>query len=173
MMPMLVTAAVVACLALLLLPPPSLGYTTISDAARSRSLWSSGRFAALVDVRRVDEWESGHLPNATLIPSLQESRDASRLEGCQDCPVAVYCHTGRRAARAAEVLEEKGFANVYNVLGIAQWIDVGIELVSEGERDPACFDASCPATANGGVGNAIGAAVVAIATVGAAIASVV
>mmetsp|Transcript_18133 Transcript_18133/g.38091 ORF Transcript_18133/g.38091 Transcript_18133/m.38091 type:complete len:174 (-) Transcript_18133:709-1230(-) len=146
---MMPTAIATACVFVsLLLPPPSSAYTTIDDAAESALLWSSGQFAVLLDVRRQEEWDAGHLPNATFMPSMQTSKDTSRLTGCENCSIAVYCRSGRRSKEAAVVLEDAGFMNVYDVLGINQWIDAGVALVLEEERDPSCCDATCVATRN-------------------------
>lgn len=153
------------------LPPLALAYTTIDSASDSASRWSAGQFVALVDVRRADEWDAGHLPNATFIESLQENMDTSRLEGCEDCPIAVYCRSGRRSKEAAVVLEAAGFRNVYDVLGVNQWTDAGIELVVDEERDPTCCDASCPeienSSASGGWGNVNTLVVLVLAVAGA------
>ena len=97
-------------------------------------------------MRTRDEWDAGHLPNATFIESLHVNKDASRLAGCEDCAIAVYCHSGRRAADAALFLEDAGFAHVYNVLGVQQWTeDAQVALVvSDGDRDPPCAEgAAC------------------------------
>ncbi|KAL7541008.1 hypothetical protein ACHAWF_006833 [Thalassiosira exigua] len=127
---------------------PVRAYTTISDARVAASLWRSGNFTVLVDVRRKDEWDAGHLPNATFVELLHETRDASRLAGCEDCAIAVYCTVGYRSKRAARVLDEKGFTNVYDVLGINQWMDAGVDLVTDKRTDPTCCGcgAACDAT---------------------------
>ena len=147
--------------------PQAFAYTTI-DAYTASTLWSSGIFRVLVDVRKIDEWEAGHLPNATFIPSLHENRDASRLAGCEDCAIAVYCTSGYRSKRAAKVLEGEGFNNVYDVLGINQWKKAGVDLLSGDEdRDPFCCDASCPAmmVITNGVGGNMSISMVAIGLV--------
>ena len=127
-------------------------YTTL-DATVASSLWASSFFVALIDVRTTEEWDEGHLPNATLVASMHETGDTSRLEGCKDCPLAIYCRTGRRSKLAADVMEADGFTNVYDVLGITQWTEeAGVELVMEEERDPECCTAECPASGAVSVG---------------------
>ena len=43
----------------------------------------------------------------------------------------VYCQSGTRSARAAQILSELGFAKVYNMRGgIAKWKDAGYPVVS-------------------------------------------
>lgn len=99
------------------LPVLAIAVVTIEDAVESASLMSQNKFTVLLDVRRKDEWDAGHLPNATFIESLQTNKDTSRLAGCEECVIAVYCRSGSRSADAAVVLEDAGFKNVYNVLG--------------------------------------------------------
>ena len=118
-------------------------YTTINDAAEAASLHQAGAFKVLLDVRSTSEWNTGHLPNATFIPLLHQSKDTSRIIGCEDCAIAVYCQSGYRSKKAAEVLENEGFTNVYDVLGTKQWTDAGVVLVSDEDKEPCCDCTTC------------------------------
>ncbi|OQA01815.1 MAG: Beta-lactamase hydrolase-like protein [Planctomycetes bacterium ADurb.Bin401] len=69
----------------------------------------------LLDVRSIDEFNSGHLPNAQHIyvgelPKFIEDVDRSKL-------VVTFCGSGQRAAIAASYLKQNGFRNVGNCLG--------------------------------------------------------
>ena len=129
----------------LLLPQHHLAvaYTTINDAAEAASLHEAGAFQVLLDVRSTNEWNTGHLPNATFIPLLHQSKDTSRIIGCEDCAIAVYCQSGYRSKKAAEVLENEGFTNVYDVLGTKQWTDAGVVLISDEDKEPCCDCTTC------------------------------
>lgn len=122
------------------IPHHSAAYKTIDDAGTSATMWLSvtSLFRVLVDVRTQDEWDMGHLPNATFIESLHVNGNTSLLAGCEECNIAVYCHSGRRAMNAAEVLDGAGFKHVYNVLGVEQWMEAGVELVNTPDRKPGC-----------------------------------
>lgn len=76
----------------------------------------------LVDVRTPEEYQEGHLKNAVnynLNGSAFES-ELSKLDKTK--PVMVYCLAGGRSAEAAEILEKKGFTEVYNMQGgIIKW----------------------------------------------------
>lgn len=127
---------------LTLLTSQATALTTLAvDEAIARL--NDGRFAVLVDVRTRSEWDAGHLPNATFVESLNTNGDTSRLDGCQSCPVAVYCHSGVRAEAAARVLEANGFTDVYNVLGIKQWTAAGVALFTTSDQPPACEKYAC------------------------------
>ncbi len=68
----------------------------------------------ILDVREPVEWETGHLPGATLI-RLADLR--SRLhELRRDAPVLVICEAGVRSSSAASILQQAGFPRVSNVL---------------------------------------------------------
>jgi adenylyltransferase/sulfurtransferase len=81
---------------------------------------------ALIDVREAHEAEIARIEGATLIP-LGEITDRV-CELSKDEEIIVYCHSGVRSVRAAQLLQERGFANVCNLEG-------GIEAWSE-EIDP-------------------------------------
>ncbi len=43
----------------------------------------------------------------------------------------VYCQSGTRSARAAQIMSELGFTKVYNMRGgIAKWKDAGYPVVT-------------------------------------------
>ena len=69
----------------------------------------------LLDVRTRDEFDEGHIAGATVI-------DKQR-------PVAVYCRSGRRSARAANLLIGQGCQVTNLVGGVMAWQDAGKELV--------------------------------------------
>lgn len=70
--------------------------------------------AVLLDVRTVAEYTQEHLTDAVNIPVEDlEERMQDELE--RDVAVVVYCETGTRSERAAEILRRAGFQVV--VLG--------------------------------------------------------
>lgn len=85
--------------------------------------------AFMLDVRRMDEWEQGHIPGATLI-TLDEL--GSRLDEIPaDQPVVVVCRSGNRSAQGREILLEAGFTQVTSMDGgMNSWQAMGYETVS-------------------------------------------
>lgn len=75
----------------------------------------------IVDVRRSDEYEAGHIPGAILIPN--EDISAQRPEALPqlDATLLVYCRTGVRSKQASDKLIELGYENVYDMGGIVDW----------------------------------------------------
>ena len=73
----------------------------------------------IVDVRTREEYDSGHIEGALLLP-IQELED--RLtELPVDKPIIVYCQSGDRSSTAANILVENGFKQVYDMGGIGDW----------------------------------------------------
>lgn len=79
--------------------------------------------ATVVDVREPDEYVSGHVPGAVLIP-LSEVPDRVD-EVPQGETVYVICATGRRSARAAEHLSAEGRDAVNVAGGTKGWVEAG------------------------------------------------
>ena len=71
----------------------------------------------LVDVRTPGEYEEGHIDNALNIDVTDDAfvKNIEQLD--KEKPVMVYCRSGHRSARAAEILKEKGFKKIYNLDG--------------------------------------------------------
>ena len=75
----------------------------------------------IVDVRRQDEYDNGHIAGAVLIPN--ESIGTSQPEQLKDLNqiILVYCRTGNRSKQAAQKLADMGYTNVYEFGGINTW----------------------------------------------------
>jgi len=76
----------------------------------------------LIDVREPFEYEIARIDGAKLIPLGEITERLNELSGRQ--PIIVHCHSGTRSAQAAQLLQQRGFANVYNLEGgIDAWSD--------------------------------------------------
>jgi rhodanese-related sulfurtransferase len=75
----------------------------------------------IVDVRRQDEYDEGHIPGAILIPN--ESITDKKPEELPDLNqiVLVYCRSGRRSKEATQKLADMGYTHVYEFGGINTW----------------------------------------------------
>lgn len=71
----------------------------------------------LIDVRTPQEFESGNIEGAKNIDfySADFSEQLDQLDKTK--PVYVYCKSGGRSGQAKEILTEKGFTTVYNLIG--------------------------------------------------------
>lgn len=69
----------------------------------------------VLDVRRDDEWQMGHIDGALHVP-LQHLIVNGVTLGAQE-HISVVCRSGYRANIAASVLKSQGFEHVYSVIG--------------------------------------------------------
>lgn len=68
--------------------------------------------AQLFDVREQDEWDAGHLSQASLV-TLSGLSSGSLPEGVDKSkPTYLHCRSGQRVYRAAPLLESLGFEKV-------------------------------------------------------------
>lgn len=72
----------------------------------------------LLDVRRSDEFEEGHIPGAINIPN--ESIGTEEIAELPDKnqTIYVYCRSGNRSKQASQKLVELGYTNVIEIGGI-------------------------------------------------------
>ncbi|WP_341227814.1 rhodanese-like domain-containing protein [uncultured Arcticibacterium sp.] len=91
------------------------------------STYKSTEKAQLLDVRTPGEWANGKLEKSALINYSDAKFEQNLSELDKSKPVFVYCAVGGRSARAAKVLEKKGF-KVYNLTnsGYNQLKDKGL-----------------------------------------------
>ncbi|MGM0554904.1 MAG: rhodanese-like domain-containing protein [Myxococcota bacterium] len=98
------------------------GGPNAEEQDRVRTLLAEGD-AELVDVRTPREFAANGLDGAKNIPVQQLDGRLDEL-GDRDQPVVVYCRSGSRSSRAAQMLEKAGFEKVYDLgsLGSAKKI---------------------------------------------------
>ena len=76
----------------------------------------------VLDVREQDEFDSGHIPGAVLLPvgTIAEDTAAAVIDDL-DTVVLVYCRSGNRSKTASKALADLGYTNVYEFGGINSW----------------------------------------------------
>ena len=101
-------------------PAAKSGYRQI-DQETARQMMAQDDGHVVVDVRRLDEYEGGHIPGAICIPN--ESIDTERPEELPnlDQIILIYCRSGNRSKQAAEKLVKIGYVNLYEFGGIIDW----------------------------------------------------
>ena len=75
----------------------------------------------IVDVRRQDEYDEGHIPGAILIPNESINDEPPEALPDYDQIILIYCRSGIRAGQASEKLAAMGYANIYEFGGINTW----------------------------------------------------
>ena len=103
------------------------GFKTVSVDEFSK-LIANREGIQLLDVRTQDEYNEGHIAGAKLIDvndSLFLEKATSQLS--KKKPVAVYCRSGRRSAKAANAMVKAGYQVINLDGGILAWQDAGKE----------------------------------------------
>lgn len=87
----------------------------------ARALMQADNGSVTVDVRRQDEYDSGHIPGAILIPN--ESIGTEKPKALPDTGqiILIYCRSGRRSKEAAQKLADMGYTEIYEFGGIIDW----------------------------------------------------
>jgi rhodanese-related sulfurtransferase len=101
------------------------------SAAEAIPLVASGDLT-LIDVRELNEVQaSGMAKGAVHVPLTSLPHRADPRHPTHDPlldparPIAVYCLSGARSARAAEMLQTIGYAQVHNLGGLRDWQAAG------------------------------------------------
>lgn len=83
-----------------------------------------------VDVRTLAEFSEGHIPQAININVLDKSFSTMADSLLQkEKPVALYCRSGKRSQKAAQILSEKGYKVVELGNGFNAWQEAKEEIV--------------------------------------------
>ena len=76
----------------------------------------------ILDVREQNEYDSGHIPGAVLLPvGTIDENTAAQVIPEKDSTVLVYCRSGNRSKTASSELAKLGYANIYEFGGINTW----------------------------------------------------
>ena len=75
----------------------------------------------IVDVRRQDEFDSGHIPGAILIPNESIGTECPKELPDLNQIIMIYCRSGRRSKEASQKLADMGYTHIYEFGGIIDW----------------------------------------------------
>ncbi|WP_010096947.1 rhodanese-like domain-containing protein [Ornithinibacillus scapharcae] len=73
------------------------------------------RKAQLIDVREPQEFKNGHILGARNIPVTQMKQRLIEIR--KDKPVYLYCASGARSQRAAQLLKKQGYEDINQLKG--------------------------------------------------------
>ena len=98
-----------------------LTYKSVSMDEGLKMMAESSDFV-LLDVRRPDEFASGHIPGAVLFTNeLMTKASAEKLLPNKNQRIYVYCRSGRRSKEASQKLVDYGYSNVIEIGGILDY----------------------------------------------------
>ena len=95
-------------------------YTQISQEKAKEMM--NKQDVVILDVREQDEYDSGHIKGAVLLPvgTINEASAAAIIKS-KDTVVLVYCRSGNRSKTASQALADLGYTNIYEFGGINTW----------------------------------------------------
>ena len=84
----------------------------------------------LVDVRTIEEYESGHIHDAVNFDFYSESFQNEILSLDKSSSIILYCRTQNRSTKTANYLKESGYNEITVIAGgITSWVKNGNDLV--------------------------------------------
>ena len=92
-------------------------YTQISQE-KAKEMMAKDDGHIVVDVRRQDEYDAGHIPGAILIPNESIGTEQPKELPDLDQIILIYCRSGNRSKQAAQKLFDMGYTNIYEFGGI-------------------------------------------------------
>ncbi|WP_245156548.1 rhodanese-like domain-containing protein [Clostridium aminobutyricum] len=88
----------------------------------AKDIMEDNKEAIVVDVRRQDEYNAQHIPNAVLLPNETIDEESVSAAGLSpEDTILVYCRSGSRSKQAAQKLADMGYSNIYDFGGIINW----------------------------------------------------
>ena len=100
---------------------PSDGDIRRALAEEAKQMMTDYPDAVILDVREADEYNSGHIPGAVLLPYGDIPEKAHIVLPNKEKMILIYCRSGRRSKIAAESLTVLGYTAVYEFGGIIDW----------------------------------------------------
>ena len=94
-------------------------YQTITPE-EAKSMMEDGGVTVL-DVRTLEEYNTGFILGSVSLPLEEIESTADTVIPDKNAVILVYCETGERSARAAQLLVSLGYVHVYDFGGIDSW----------------------------------------------------
>ena len=99
-------------------------YTKITPEQAKAIMDDETSNCIIIDVRSLDEYNSGHIPNAVSLPNETITSDNPQVTAIlpdKDQTILVYCRSGKRSKQASDKLVALGYTNICDIGGIMNW----------------------------------------------------
>jgi len=91
------------------------------SAKEAKGIMETESNYVILDVRSQEEYDAGHIENATVIPHTEISARASTELPDKSQLILVYCRSGSRSKIAARTLAGMGYTNIVEFGGVIDW----------------------------------------------------
>lgn len=115
-------------------PGEATGSYTQIDQETAKQMMEQDDGHVIVDVRRQDEYDAGHIPGAILIPNESIGCDSPEALPDYDQVILIYCRSGNRSKQAAQKLAGMGYTHIYEFGGINTWTGEIVTTAEESMR---------------------------------------
>ena len=86
----------------------------------------------ILDIRTDMEFASGHLENAVQVNFLERRGKLKMWKMDRNKTYVIYCRSGKRSKTALDMMKDRKFEEVYNMLGgIKEWRKDGLYIAKE------------------------------------------
>ncbi|HHO65297.1 MAG TPA: rhodanese-like domain-containing protein [Epsilonproteobacteria bacterium] len=96
---------------------------------QAQTLIEEDQNVTLLDVRTVDEFKTGHIRDAKLIPLSKLKENLDKLKKDKQKKIIVYCRSGSRSVAASRILKENGFTPLNVRTGMIGLMGTELEIV--------------------------------------------
>lgn len=76
---------------------------------------NTNKSTILIDVRSQQEYREYHIDGAICIPHFEIQNKIEQFVKNKNALIILYCQSGIRSKSAIEILERKGYNNVYHI----------------------------------------------------------
>ncbi len=87
------------------------------DYERLKELIKTDNKIKIVDIRSPQEFLENKIRTAINIPLYELNKTAERILPKKDNIIVLYCQYGERSRKAYQILERKGYNNIYSLKG--------------------------------------------------------
>ncbi|WP_162427301.1 rhodanese-like domain-containing protein [Pontibacter pudoricolor] len=105
---------------------PQQGGSTVKTISATEYKEQANKEGVLVDVRTTQEFEAGHLTGASNADLLNGTFAKSIKDWDKEKTYYLYCKSGNRSGKAAQLMQEAGFKNIYNIGGYQDLKSAGL-----------------------------------------------
>jgi len=97
------------------------GFNSRISHEQAIEIMATNEDTIILDVRTLDEFNTGHIPDAVSLPLDEIEAAAPHMMPDLGQTILIYCRSGVRSADAAVILVDMGYRNVFDFGGIIDW----------------------------------------------------
>ena len=97
---------------------PTIKYASMDEIIQ---IMKENKDYIILDVRTIEEYNEGHIPNAICIPNETIGENIVSELPNKEQLILIYCRSGNRSKQAAKKLNQLGYTNLIEFGGIIDW----------------------------------------------------